>query len=198
MFICFVVILSAQGSQRNHQTCHQLLDVSCLFLVTGGTGNRLFLVRCALHVCRQCHGGYGDDSQDNPCWWTVYFTAVIVTSVGCRGFQDVPLQSVNLHREVKQIMVQIMSEKRDWMTQAEIRALFHTMFSPELESLRVSLLNIAHEANNSQVGVWGIVWGNVVLGECCMGECCMGGALYWCSVVLGVLCQGVLYGWSVV
>ena len=63
------------------------------------------------------------------------------------------LQTINLHHEVKQVLRQLHSEKRDWLTRLEIQALVKGMLSPEMESLRVSLLNIANAGNSDQAAL---------------------------------------------
>jgi hypothetical protein len=50
-------------------------------------------------------------------------------------------------------MKQILAEKRDWLSKSEVEQLVKSMLSPEMESLRVSLLNIANEGNAEQVRV---------------------------------------------
>ena len=61
------------------------------------------------------------------------------------------LQTINLHQEVKLILQQLQSETRDWLTKREIESLVRSMLNPEMESLRVTLLNIANEGSSDQV-----------------------------------------------
>ena len=61
------------------------------------------------------------------------------------------LQTINLHQEVKLILQQLQSETRDWLTKREVESLVRSMLNPEMESLRVTLLNIANEGSSDQV-----------------------------------------------
>lgn len=67
------------------------------------------------------------------------------------ALQGDTLQTINLHQEVKLILQQLQSETRDWLTKREIESLVRSMLNPEMESLRVTLLNIANEGSSDQV-----------------------------------------------
>lgn len=62
-------------------------------------------------------------------------------------------QAVHLRQEVKQILLQLQSEQRQWLTKTEIQTLVRSMLNPEMESLRVSLLNIANEGSFDQSAI---------------------------------------------
>lgn len=61
------------------------------------------------------------------------------------------MTSINLQYEVKQILKQLQSEKRDWLSKMEIETLVQGMLKPELESLRVNLLSVAKDGNHEKV-----------------------------------------------
>nr|KAG5714623.1 hypothetical protein BaRGS_000111 [Batillaria attramentaria] len=59
-------------------------------------------------------------------------------------------QTVNLRYEVRQILSQLQTETREWLTKSEVEALIRSMLNPEMESLRVTLLNVANEGSFDQ------------------------------------------------
>ncbi|XP_070187444.1 SUN domain-containing protein 2-like isoform X2 [Littorina saxatilis] len=61
--------------------------------------------------------------------------------------------SINLQYEVKQILKQLQSEKRDWLSKMEIETLVQGMLKPELESLRVNLLSVAKDGNHEKASL---------------------------------------------
>ncbi|XP_025112557.1 sun domain-containing protein 1-like isoform X2 [Pomacea canaliculata] len=57
---------------------------------------------------------------------------------------------LTLHDEVHKIVLQLLSQNRQWLTREEVESLVHSKLRPEMESVRISLLNIVNEVNMEQ------------------------------------------------
>lgn len=60
------------------------------------------------------------------------------------------IHTLNFHHEVRQVLNQLLMEKRDWLSKTETEQLVKSMLGPEVENFRVNLLNIANEGNSEQ------------------------------------------------
>ncbi|KAL8584269.1 hypothetical protein ACOMHN_034954 [Nucella lapillus] len=59
-------------------------------------------------------------------------------------------QTTDLSERVQHILVQLQKdEKRNWLTESEIKVLLSDLLSPQLDSLRLSLLSIGEEGNKA-------------------------------------------------
>ncbi|KAL8614754.1 hypothetical protein ACOMHN_055311 [Nucella lapillus] len=61
--------------------------------------------------------------------------------------------ALNLHHEVKHVLQQLQAEHQEWMSRSDVENLVRGMLTPEMEALKVGLLNMAKEGSSDQTAL---------------------------------------------